>query len=154
MCIYRLKLPDPLCDNIDRIKQLADEYAETLPRGWATAELYSLTRQDLAVRDVPALAVLVQPIWSYILDAIRYLFQGGDERVLLWDRYQPHILKYSIETGHKGVQLHHDHCSVTANLALSSLDDYVGGGTLFPDVGPDPIHLERGEFLLHPNLVS
>jgi predicted 2-oxoglutarate/Fe(II)-dependent dioxygenase YbiX len=47
------------------------------------------------------------------------------------------------------VELHHDRCDVTANLALSKSTDYEGGGTLLADAGT-VIRLEQGEFLLHP----
>jgi hypothetical protein len=44
------------------------------------------------------------------------------------DKNQPHVLKYSVENGNTGVELHHDKCDVTANLCLSRSSSYVGGG--------------------------
>jgi predicted 2-oxoglutarate/Fe(II)-dependent dioxygenase YbiX len=47
------------------------------------------------------------------------------------------------------VELHHDRCDVTANLALSKRTDYKGGGTMLVDIDR-VIRLEKGEVLLHP----
>jgi len=47
------------------------------------------------------------------------------------------------------VELHHDRCDITANLAISRSDTYVGGGTTIAAIG-QVIRLEVGEFLLHP----
>ena len=47
------------------------------------------------------------------------------------------------------VELHHDRCDITANLALSRSDTYVGGGTTIAAIG-QVVRLELGEVLLHP----
>ena len=44
------------------------------------------------------------------------------------DRNQPHVLKYSAEDKHTGVELHHDKCDLTANIMLSRSSTYDGGG--------------------------
>ena len=47
------------------------------------------------------------------------------------------------------VELHHDRCDITSNLALSRSDTYVGGGTTIAAIG-QVVRLELGEVLLHP----
>jgi hypothetical protein len=123
----------------------AEKYARNLERGWRT-DLYSLTKCDMACKDIPGMSEQIKPIFEYVCRSIQILYGGS--RVVV-DRNQPHILKYSAATGHTGVELHHDRCDVTANLALSRRSDYVGGGTFIVDVGR-VIKLDRGEFLLHP----
>ena len=59
-----------------------------------------------------------------------------------------HIL-YSILQYFPTVELHHDRCDITANLALSRSDTYVGGGTTIAAIG-QVVRLELGEVLLHP----
>ena len=66
--------------------------------GWKT-DLYSLTKQDLALLEVPGMANCIRPITDYISRAIRTLY--GCRKVVV-DRNQPHILKYSVESGHTG----------------------------------------------------
>jgi len=157
--IFRLSLPPELIhttysndhhqqqhQGLDPIVAHAEQFAKDyLVNGWHT-DLYSLTKQDIALRDIPGMARKIQPIFDYVTFAIRTLY--GCQKVVV-DKNQPHILKYSVESGHTGVELHHDRCDVTANLALSRSDDYCGGGTYFPDTG-SIVKLNYGECLLHP----
>ncbi|CAJ1951236.1 unnamed protein product [Cylindrotheca closterium] len=145
---YRLLLPNDLIADcqLDPIVAHAEHFATNrLLHGWQT-DLYSLTKQDIALRDIPGMLPLIQPIFDYVTQAIRTLY-GCHEVVV--DKNQPHILKYSVDSGHTGVQLHHDRCDVTANLALSRSGDYCGGGTYIRDTG-SIIKLNYGECLLHP----
>ena len=114
--------------------------------------LYSLTKQDIALRDVPSMYEASRPIIHYIKHQMERIYEVKTVRI---DRNQPHVLKYSAEDGskHTGVELHHDKCDLTANIMLSRSSDYVGGGTYFPDANAT-VRLEFGEFLIHPgNLV-
>ena len=172
---FRVKLPPHLVqDNLDRIVAHAEAHAKTLSTGWKT-ELYSLTKCDMACRDIPGLKEYLRPVFEYVCQAIQILY--GSQKLVI-DKNQPHILKYSAAMGHTGgeqnvgwclalcmtfapthkslfprtqhaVELHHDRCDVTANLALSNSYDYEGGGTMLVDVGR-VVKLEKGEFLLHP----
>jgi hypothetical protein len=100
--IFRLQLPMELIhggSKLDPIIAQAERYAQDcLPNGWKTA-LYSLTKQDVAMRDIPGMAVRMHPICEYISEAIRTLY--GCARVAV-DKNQPHILKYSVDSGHTG----------------------------------------------------
>jgi hypothetical protein len=136
---------------LDDIVALSERHVTRLPEGWKT-DLYSLTKQDYALRDIPGMAQQIRPIHDYICKAIQILY--GSRKVVV-DKNQPHILKYSVESGHTGgkkkrlkeykellfhgllmsvqllfllVELHHDRCDVTSNLALSKSHEYKGGG--------------------------
>lgn len=149
--IFKFKLPPHLLHLLDHIVNGCDEYASTLPGGWMTY-LYSLTKQDIAVRDVPGMYDSSKPIISFIKSTIKRMYNVEQVRI---DRNQPHVLRYSAEGGckHTGVELHHDKCSLTANVMMSRSNTYVGGGTYFPDAKAT-VKLEFGEFLIHPgNLV-
>lgn len=119
-----------------------ERYAETLPYGWST-DLYSLTKQDIALTKIPRLYDIARPVMSYVKRVATQIYQM---RALKVDRNQPHVLKYS--GNHKGVELHHDRSDITINIMLSRSNTYTGGGTYFRDVNQN-IRLEFGEFLLH-----
>ena len=146
--IYKFRLPPHLRNLLDHIVNGCDEYAATLPGGWSTY-LYSLTKQDIALRDVPGMYRVATPIVSYIKDTMERMYGATDVKI---DRNQPHVLRYCADEGdsnHTGVELHHDKCSLTANIMMSRSHSYVGGGTYFP-VAKATVRLEFGEFLIHP----
>jgi hypothetical protein len=119
--------------------------------------LYSLTKQDVALIDVPGMYEASRPIMHYIKHTIEMY---AVKKTVRFDRNQPHVLKYSADdkSKHTGVevsskyvtfwlfvaqciphilffcthknttQLHHDKCDVTANIMLSRSNDYTGGG--------------------------
>lgn len=118
--------------------------------------LYSLTKQDVALIDVPGMLYEAsRPIMHYIKHTIEMY---AVKKTVRFDRNQPHVLKYSADdkSKHTGVevsssssssssecylvkcsavlssniciQLHHDKCDVTANIMLSRSTDYTGGG--------------------------
>ena len=126
--IFRLRLPPHLLHLLDGIVLGCEAHAATLPSGWWT-ELYSLTKQDIALRKIPYLYNAVKPITSYMKRSIMALMRV---QTIKMDRNQPHVLKYSTEDGHTGVGLHHDKCDVTVNLCLSRSTSYVGGGYVLP----------------------
>ncbi|KAG7354642.1 hypothetical protein IV203_003998 [Nitzschia inconspicua] len=144
--IFKVKLPQTLIDTcLDPIIEGSEKHALSLRHGWKT-ELYSLTKCDVACRDIPGIQQYVQPVFHYVCQAINVLY--GTARLMV-DKNQPHVLKYSAAMGHTGVELHHDRCDVTANLSLSDRSDYEGGGTMIVDIGR-VVKLEKGEVLLHP----
>jgi hypothetical protein len=117
--IFRLQLPMELIhggssSKLDPIIAQAERYAQDcLPNGWNTA-LYSLTKQDVAMRDIPGMALRIRPICEYISKAIRTLY--GCARVVV-DKNQPHILKYSVDSGHTGGKILYG-CAVSVGLYL------------------------------------
>eukprot|EP00957_Ditylum_brightwellii_P018106 1363776-Ditylum_brightwellii.AAC.1 len=115
--IYRLKLPPHLLHLLSTIVIGCEEYASLLPNGWLT-DLYSLTKQDIALREIPHIYNAARPIVSYIKRSLMLVYGVTSVRM---DRNQPHVLKYSAENAgrHRGVELHHDKCDYTANLMLS-----------------------------------
>jgi hypothetical protein len=119
--IHRVHLPPHLLHLLDSIVLGCEAYAETQPKGWMT-DLYSLTKQDVALRELPHLFDASKPIIAYITKCMRHLW--GIEVTM--DKNQPHILKY--DAGHAGVEMHHDKCDITANLCLSRTTSYVAGG--------------------------
>lgn len=121
-----------------------EDHVSRLPNGWNT-DLYSLTKQDIALREAPEVYDLARPIVSYVKKVASIVY--GVQQGLKCDKNQPHVLKYALS--HKGVELHHDKCDITINLMMSRSNTYVGGGTCFPDACTN-VRLEFGEFLLHP----
>ena len=87
--------------------------------------MYSLTKQDIAIRDIHGLYEVARPIVSYVKRIIKSVYGAQAVRI---DRNQPHVLKYSAKDGHLGVELHHDKCDLTANIMLSKSCSYSGGG--------------------------
>jgi len=124
--IYKFRLPNHLLHLLNVIVEACQEHALTLRKGWTTY-LYSLTKQDIAIRDIPGLYDVARPIVSYVRRTIQNVYKAQAIKI---DRNQPHVLKYSAEDGsnHTGVELHHDKCDLTANIMLSSSWCYSGGG--------------------------
>ena len=143
--IYKGRLPANLISSLQTLIDRSESAAALLDGQWKT-NLYSLTKQDVPVRQIPGSKDIVGPIQDYILDLTKRLYRSPTVRM---DKNQPHVLKYSAAENHTGVQLHHDRCDVTANLTLSSCAAYQGGGTYYPAVG-DTLRLGQGEFVLHP----
>lgn len=143
--IYRDRLPDTLNDP-DTFQALIDKceiYAQKQQGHWET-NLYSLTKQDIAVNLVPNADKLIARLQDYVLDSVKSLYHQKSIHI---DANQPHVLKYDGQ--HRAVRLHHDRCDVTVNLMLSKPTDYSGGGTFFADLN-QKILLDQGDFLIHP----
>ena len=119
---FQLQLPPKYLYLLDYIVAGCEKFAKSHKNGWRT-NLYSLTKQDLALADIPGMLECSKPITEHISRCICELYHAESLRV---DHNQPHVLKYSKE--HTGVELHHDRCDVTANLMLSRSHTYVGGG--------------------------
>mmetsp|Transcript_23327 Transcript_23327/g.37970 ORF Transcript_23327/g.37970 Transcript_23327/m.37970 type:complete len:251 (-) Transcript_23327:1348-2100(-) len=97
--IFRVKLPPHLTENaMDDIIDHAENHATNLEDGWKT-DLYSLTKCDMACRDIPGMKERTKPVFDYICHAIQVLY--GCQKVIV-DKNQPHILKYSADAGHTG----------------------------------------------------
>jgi hypothetical protein len=98
MQVYKIQLPNILIDGLSHIIDRSEQHVENLPEGWKT-ELYSLTKCDIACRDIPGLYEYVKPISKYISYTMKVLYGCRDVTV---DKNQPHILKYSAEAGYTG----------------------------------------------------
>ena len=148
--VFQTRLPDVLLPLLPAIMVRSEEHAMLRPGGWQTY-LYSLTKQDLPLAEIPGGMTLVQPLTDFVVWSLQQLYTSrslsGAVPMIRMDANQPHVLKYDAQ--HKGVPLHHDRCDVTAQLMLSRSSDYVGGGTYFCDMD-QTIRLERGELLFHP----
>ena len=98
--VFRVKLPPSLVEGqyLSNIIHHAEQHANTLKGGWKT-DLYSLTKCDMACKDIPGMSARIQPIFQYICHSIQILY--GCRKVMV-DKNQPHILKYSADTGHTG----------------------------------------------------
>jgi hypothetical protein len=140
--IYHSALPTSTLPVLARLKQICDEHASGLPTGWRTC-LYSLTKQDIAINDIPAAREAVVPITRHIMKMVEKL--SGQRVRLDWN--QPHVLKY--DGSHQSVPLHYDICDVTVNVMLSECGDYEGGGTYLPAIGTT-VRLPYGNILIHP----
>lgn len=146
--VYQTRLPDALLPLLHPIIVRSEDHARQRPGGWQT-NLYSLTKQDLPLAEIPGGMTLVQPLTDFVVWSLQQLYKSRSQVVpmIRMDANQPHVLKY--DANHKGVPLHHDRCDVTAQLMLSHASDYVGGGTYFCDLD-QTVRLERGELLFHP----
>ena len=100
-----------------------------------------MTKQDVALNDVLGAYSLAVPIVNHIKYILDILYTekgkswrgdkfgiGNQKGEIIMDQNQPHILKYSVETRHTGVRLHHDNCDYTVNLMMSKRNEYDGGG--------------------------
>jgi hypothetical protein len=86
--IFRLQLPmDLVVGKLDPIISHAEQFALNLPHGWNT-DLYSLTKQDIALREIPGMAQRIRPIFNYISEAIRTLY-GARKVGTFFDRLSP-----------------------------------------------------------------
>lgn len=94
--VFRLRLPIEMIQMLDEIVSHAERHVSELPGGWQT-ELYSLTKQDYAMNDIPGMERRIRPIHKYICKAIEILYGCSKVEV---DQNQPHILKY--DSDHTG----------------------------------------------------
>ena len=99
---YKIRLPWYLIDGplvaLDTLVEAAEAHVNGLPNGWET-DLYSLTKCDIACKDIPGISSQVGEISRYISSTIQLLY--GCRKISL-DKNQPHLLKYSAEAGHTG----------------------------------------------------
>jgi len=63
--IYKFRLPPHLLHLLDDIVDGCSEHADSLSTGWRTF-LYSLTKQDIALRDIPGMYETSRPIIHHI----------------------------------------------------------------------------------------
>lgn len=146
--VYKGQLPSHLINGpLDTLVEASEKYVTGLSSGWKT-DLYSLTKCDIACKEIPGISSHIKEIMRYVSQTMQILYGYGSRKISL-DHNQPHILKYSVEAGHTGVELHCDRCDVTANLSLSKRDSYIGGGTYIQAIN-EIVKLEQGEFLFHP----
>jgi predicted 2-oxoglutarate/Fe(II)-dependent dioxygenase YbiX len=114
------------------------------------------------VFDIPDIFDEIQGICQAVSEQIRLLYRLSQAGQVYMDpRQQPHIVKYSADEDDDfcgdGVvrRLQHHHpCDVTANLMLSSSSDFTGGGGIYLEACQTTVHLEQGEFLLHPGSLA
>lgn len=151
--IFKVTLPFDATNVFRKIINAYSIYVgdDSMKRG---PSLYSLTKHDVAVVDLPGnILDLVQEIQTYIVAVIQNLYHIPFSQRIHLDRHQPHVLKYDASSEHsfRSVPLHHDCCHVTVNMTMNShaSNEYTGGGTYFLDLN-ETIFCEPNEFLLHP----
>jgi hypothetical protein len=95
--IFLMKLPWCFIPMLDQIKYDCEVHASTLANGWRT-ELYSLTKQDVSLRSIPATFQLVQPLIYYLKRCLAFVAsrEFASPEHMHMDRNQPHVLKYSV----------------------------------------------------------
>ena len=59
------------------------------------------------------------------------------------------VIRYDAAKGGTRQPMHRDAALLSVNIALSSPDEYEGGGTLFQTVGGGPVRLGRGHVMVH-----
>lgn len=137
--VFQSKLPTHLLPQCDVLIDHCEQHAAKQINGWQT-DLFSLTKQDIAVKDLPPDCQCPE-LGDYVVHTIETLYQ----RRIVMDRNQPHVLKY--DANHTFVPLHYDSCALTVNLVLN--DEFTGGGTYFRDLHANLL-CAKGEFLIHP----
>lgn len=108
--IFKVSLPFHAANTFQRVIDACEDHAWHRLDQWET-NLYSLTKQDIAVADVPGGLELVKDIQDYVVSSIRCLYH---QPIVHMDRNQPHVLKYDGGTNHRSVPLHHDQCHGTS----------------------------------------
>lgn len=86
----------------------------------SVTSLYSLTKHDVAVVDLPGnILDLVQEMQAYIAALIHHLYFIPFFQRIHMDRHQPHVLKYdaSNQQNFRSVPLHHDSCHGTLKIS-------------------------------------
>ena len=86
----------------------------------SVTSLYSLTKHDVAVVDLPGnILDLVQEMQAYIAALIHHLYFIPFFQRIHMDRHQPHVLKYdaSNQQSFRSVPLHHDSCHGTLKIS-------------------------------------
>ena len=63
--------------------------------------------------------------------------------------YDALVIRYDAAKGGTRQPMHRDAALLSVNIALSSPDEYEGGGTLFQTVGGGPVRLGRGHAMVH-----
>lgn len=97
--VFRVRLPDYLIHGpLDALIVAAEHYSKRLPNGWKT-NLYSLTKCDIACRDIPGISSYIDPIMTYISMTMKFLYSCPK---ITMGHNQPHIVKYAKEIGHTG----------------------------------------------------
>ena len=97
--VFKVKLPSFLANGpLDDMISAAESHVNRLRNGWRT-DLYSLTKCDIACKDIPGISAYVAPISMYVCFAMQILY--GCQKVKM-DKNQPHILKYSAKCSHTG----------------------------------------------------
>jgi hypothetical protein len=71
--IIRFRLPEHLISLLDTIIDGCEEYAASLPCGWMT-EIFSLTKQDIALREIPHLYQMAKVRIMHSLHVCVWLF--------------------------------------------------------------------------------
>ena len=137
--VFQSRLPTHLLSKCDVLIEHCEQHAAKRIGGWQT-NLFSLTKQDIAVKDLPS-DWQCPELGDYVVHTIETLYQ----RRIVMDRNQPHVLKY--DANHTFVPLHYDSCALTVNLVLN--DEFTGGGTYFRDLHATLL-CAKGEFLIHP----
>ena len=141
-------------EQCEQLSRMAEYHAYrgigTVGAGW-TCQYYTLTAQHMLCKDIPGMNAATRPRFQQLFKELYNLypdrlvnnsigFDGEDE---------PHLVKYHGKA--KGTALHRDNSKfvyVTVNVALSSQDDFEGGGTYIQALDKT-ISLEQGEMLIH-----
>jgi hypothetical protein len=130
--IYRASLPFDAGETFEQLIAACESYAQQQQQGpygdaisgWET-HMYSLTKQDIAVADVPGGLSMVAAIQDFVQDTIRRIY---GQPILYLDRNQPHVLKYDGQSSHRSVPLHHDRCHGMYSVLEISCDSSELGG--------------------------
>lgn len=121
--------------------------------GW-TNEIYTLTAQHMACRDVPGFLPSTDGIFRQLLKDLYTLYPGQLRQgsIRFETAGEPHLVKYNGKA--KGTVLHTDNDdevafkSITINALLSPDDDFDGGGTYITAIDRT-VKLKQGEMLIH-----
>jgi hypothetical protein len=141
-------------EQCNQLSRMAEYHAYrgigTVGAGW-TCQYYTLTAQHMLCKDIPGMNAATRPRFQQLFKELYNLYPDRlvNNSICFDGEDEPHLVKYSGKA--KGTALHRDNSNfvyVTVNVALSSQNDFEGGGTYIEALNKT-ISLEQGEMLIH-----
>mmetsp|Transcript_27482 Transcript_27482/g.42353 ORF Transcript_27482/g.42353 Transcript_27482/m.42353 type:complete len:353 (+) Transcript_27482:38-1096(+) len=138
------------CEQLNRMSEhYAYKQIGTINSGW-TDQIYTLTAQHMACKDVPGMIPSTQIIMRQLIQELYGMFPEIVPGSICYENDgEPHLVKYNGKA--KGTVAHTDNSEykfITVNAILSGQDEYSGGGT-YITVLDKTIKLSQGQVLIH-----
>ena len=123
----------------------SESYAST-HTGWTTNRHNNYPTTDLEIENISS-------IFSFILISFKETISKEiiknyslNEDIYSFEIVDLFIVKYEMNN-QRSLNIHDDLCCITANILLSDINDFKGGGTYFED--DITVHLNQGDMIIH-----